>query len=158
MQLHPDGGDEAMNESNAVLASKIQLAAIHLLRRVRQEDKSLGLSAAQLSVLHRLVRGGPMTITDLASAERVRPPTMSRLVQRLEKDGLVMRILAVDDRRVRWIEATHRAWVKLEETRSLRVLALVEGLARLSAEEKQTLAEAVDILERIATGPSVLPR
>lgn len=147
-----------MTESNALLASKLQLAAIHLLRRVKQEDRSLGLSAAQLSVLNRLVRGGPLTITDLATAERVQVPTMSRLVQRLERDGLIMRILAVDDRRVRWIEATHRAWVKLEESRSLRVLALVDGLGHLDEKEKRVLSEAADILERLAAAPSILPR
>lgn len=140
-----------------MLASKIQLAAIHLLRRVKQQDKALGLSAAQVSVLNRLVRGGPLTVSDLAAAERVQLPTMSRLVQRLERDGLVMRILAVDDRRVRWIEPTHLAWARLEESRSLRVLALVEGLARLSDEEREVLSHAVELMEKIASTPSVLP-
>lgn len=147
-----------MPESLALLASKLQLAAIHLLRRVKQEDEASALSVAQLSVLNQLVRSGPLTISDLAAAERVQVPTMSRLVQRLERDGLILRITAADDRRVRWIEATRHAWVKLEESRAMRVLALVQGLARTTEEERRVLSQAADILERIVATPPTRPQ
>src|SRR5262249_22209397 len=74
----------------AELADRLHSAAIHLLRRLRRTDPQTGISAAQLSALSVLM-GGPRTISELAAAEQVQPPTMSRLVREMEAAGLVER-------------------------------------------------------------------
>src|SRR2546430_3895391 len=62
--------------------------AIHLLRHVRTEDSAMGIGPAQASALSVVVFGGPLTLNELAKAEQVRPPTMSRVVEALVKEGL----------------------------------------------------------------------
>ena len=73
------------------MADGLHAAAIHLSRRLRVEDEALGVSAPRLSALSVLVVGGPMRIGALAQAEQVEPPTMTRLVDAMERDGFVAR-------------------------------------------------------------------
>src|SRR6059058_738700 len=72
-------------------ADRLHSAAIHLLRRLRVGDRESGIGPAQLSALSVLVFGGPRSLGELADAEQVRPPTMSRIVSGLERAGLVKR-------------------------------------------------------------------
>src|ERR671931_1645249 len=81
-------------------------AAIHALRHVRREDPATGVPPAQLSALSVLVFGGPRTLGELAAAEQVRPPTMTRIVQALEENGLVRRDADPHDGRVARVRAT----------------------------------------------------
>src|SRR5437762_6946774 len=82
------------------LADRLHSAAIHLLRRLRREDDASGLPAPQLSAMSVIVFGGPITLGALASAEQVRPPTITKLVALLEEQGLVERETDPADRRV----------------------------------------------------------
>src|SRR5829696_10222779 len=82
------------------LADRLHSAAIHLLRRLRREDDASGLPAPQLSAMSVIVFGGPITLGALASAEQVRPPTITKLVAALEEHGLVERETDPEDRRV----------------------------------------------------------
>src|SRR5947209_19641778 len=83
------------------LADRLHSAAIHLLRRLRREDDASGLPAPQLSALSVIVfGGGPITLGQLARAEQVRPPTISKLIVELEQQGLVEREADGADRRV----------------------------------------------------------
>src|SRR5437868_15317874 len=87
-------------------ADKLHSAAIHLLRRLRVRDRESGVGPAQLSALSVLVLGGgPRSLGELAEAEQVRPPTMSRIVAGLVRAGLVRRGKTEDGRRIR-LEAT----------------------------------------------------
>src|SRR5229473_2111765 len=72
-------------------ADRLHSAAIHLLRRLRRQDDASGLTAPRLSALSVIVFSGPLTLGALATAEQVRPPTMTRLVAALEEAGLVVR-------------------------------------------------------------------
>src|SRR6266403_100926 len=74
------------------IADRLHSAAIHLLRRLRVEDKALGLSGPRASALSVLVFRGPLTMSQLAEAEQVRRPTITRLVDGLERRGLVRRV------------------------------------------------------------------
>src|SRR5271170_2056713 len=90
----------------AKVADQLHSAAIHLLRRLRRQDAASGEGPARLSALSVLVFGGPMTLGELAAAEQVRPPTMTRIVTGLEQGGLARRMAdPTDARRVR-ISAT----------------------------------------------------
>jgi len=70
-------------------ADRLHSAAIHLLRRVRKQDEASGIGPAQLSALSVLVFAGPKTLGELAAAEQVKPPTMSRIVTGLERSRLI---------------------------------------------------------------------
>src|SRR5580700_12003781 len=70
-------------------ADRLHSAAIHLLRRVRQQDAASGVGPAQLSALSVLVFAGPKTLGELAAAEQVKPPTMSRVVAGLKRSHLI---------------------------------------------------------------------
>lgn len=131
------------------LADRLHSAAIHLLRRVRVEDGAMGLTAPRASALSVVVFGGPVTLGDLAAAEQVRPPTVSRLVRDLEGAGLVKVRPDPDDGRVRMVEATPAGRRLLTEGRARRVEHLARSLAALSSRERRTLVQAAGILERV---------
>src|SRR5918998_5384942 len=78
------------------LADRLHSSAIHLLRRLRRVDTKTGLSGPRLSALSVVVFGGPLTLGELAAAEQVKPPTMTRLLRALEAQRLVTR--ATDER------------------------------------------------------------
>lgn len=130
-------------------ADRIHSAAIHLLRRVAREDPASGVSPARLSALSVLVYGGPKTVTELAASERVRPPTMSRLVASMEQEGLLRRAPHETDGRSVRLEVTGNGRAALERGREAR-LSLLEGLLA-SADEREiaVVAEAAAIVERL---------
>ncbi len=135
------------------LADRLHSAAIHLLRRLRREDTVTGLSAPRLSALSVIVfGGGPITLGQLAAAEQVRPPTMTRLVNALEAEGLVSRSRDRLDGRITYLRATPRGQALLRAGRSRRVAALSRRLSGLSAKDREVLASAATLLERLASG------
>jgi DNA-binding MarR family transcriptional regulator len=136
--------------SDRQIADRLHSAAIHLLRRLRGQDDATGLSAPRLSALSVIVFAGPVTLGELAAAEQVQPPTMSRLVKGLEADGLVTRETDTADRRRQWIRATAKGRRLLQEGRDRRVSQLAQELARLPERERRLLARAVSILDRLS--------
>jgi DNA-binding MarR family transcriptional regulator len=129
-------------------ASRLHSVAIHLLRRVRRVDVESGLSPARASALSVLVFGGVRTIGELAVAEQVAAPTMTRLLAGLEKDGYVRRAPDPDDGRVTRVSATARGKRVLEEGRDRRVAEVMSLLSTLTPTERATIAKAVAALER----------
>src|SRR5713101_363659 len=93
-------------QNAATVADRLHSAAIHLLRRVRKQDAATGEGPARLSALSVLVFGGPMTLGQLAAAEQVKPPTMTRIVTGLESSGLAERAVDSKDARRVSIRAT----------------------------------------------------
>src|SRR5580700_534489 len=108
-------------------ADRLHSAAIHLLRRLRVRDRESGVGPAQLSALSVLVFGGPKSLGELAEAEQVRPPTMSRIVAGLEREGLVRGHATDDGRRVR-LEATLQGVRLMSESRQRRVESLAKAV------------------------------
>ena len=133
------------------LADRLHSAAIHLLRSVRREDTATGLSGPRLSALSVIVfGGGPVTLGQLAAAEQVRPPTMTRLVNALEAERLVSREPDPGDARITRIRATAKGRALLEAGRARRVAALARPLAALTADEQAVLARAAALIEQMA--------
>ena len=130
------------------VADRLHSAAIHLLRRVRRTDPKTGVSAAQLSALSVLM-GGPRTLGELAAAEQVRPPTMTKLVQELEREGLAARERDVDDARVVRVRSTAKGQRILQRGREMRITELERRLRGLDTDELATLERAVGIIERV---------
>jgi DNA-binding MarR family transcriptional regulator len=129
-------------------ADKLHSAAIHLLRRLRVRDRESGIGPAQLSALSVLVFGGPRSLGELADAEQVRAPTMSRIVAGLERAGLVKRHATEDGRRVRLV-ATAKGTKILWEGRKRRVESLAQALASLPEEEAQHLGKLTEVLQQV---------
>ena len=127
------------------VADRLHSAAIHLLRRLRVRDLESGVGPAQLSALSVLVFGGPRSLSELAAAEQVRPPTMSRIVSGLERARLVKRHATEDGRRVR-LEATAKGTKILQEGRQRRVESLANAISALSEEEQTRLGELTELL------------
>ena len=131
------------------LADQLHSAAIHLLRQLRREDDASGLSAPRLSALSVAVFGGPLTLGQLAAAEQVRPPTMTRIVTGLEKDGLVQRTGDARDRRLTQIQATAKGRNVLAAGRARRVEKLAATVRQLRGTELAQLKRGVQLLEEI---------
>jgi DNA-binding MarR family transcriptional regulator len=135
---------------NRSVADRLHSAAIRLIRRLRREDEAMGLSPARASALSVLVFGGrPLTLGALAKAEQVSAPTVTRLIVGMERDGLVRREADPKDGRVVWLHATAKGARLLHAGRRRRVAALEGVLAPLPAGERETLAAATAILERV---------
>jgi len=144
----PSGTTPSLPPATLDLADHLHSAAIHLLRRLRIRDRESGVGPAQLSALSVLVFGGPRSLGELADAEQVRPPTMSRIVAGLQRAGLIRRHATADARRVR-LAATAKGTRILWEGRGRRVETLANALATLREEEGQLLREAIELLQRV---------
>ena len=129
-------------------ADQMHSAAVHLLRRVAREDAKAGASGARLSALSVLVFAGPQTMSELASMERVKVPTMSRLVAAMEGEGLVRRERHGTDARSVVLHATAKGRRVLERARDLRLSLLESLLSTASAEELATVRAAAAIVDR----------
>jgi DNA-binding MarR family transcriptional regulator len=137
----------------AQLADRLHSLAIHLLRRVAVADQRAGVTGPRLSVLSVLVLGGgPRTLGALAQAEHVRPPTMTRLVQAMEAEGLVARAPSRDDARATIIRATAAGERVLRRARVRRLAALRALLAGLRAGQLAHVERAVRLLEPLVRG------
>lgn len=143
----PDSGDADARAER--LADRLHSASIHLLRRLRRQDDASGVTAPHLSALSVLVFGGARTLGELAQAEQVRPPSMTRIVRNLERDGLVEREPHPGDRRSVRLRASDAGRRLLEEGRARRVHSLADRLHTLSADELQCLERAAGLIEGI---------
>lgn len=129
------------------IADRLHSAAIHLLRNAAKPDVLSGQGPARLSALSVLVFAGPRTLGELAAAERVKPPTMSRIVAGLKRSGLVrIQKDGKDARRIR-ISVTAKGERLLQEARWRRIRALAETLAGLNGDDLDILERATNIIE-----------
>ncbi|SOD01895.1 DNA-binding transcriptional regulator, MarR family [bacterium JGI 053] len=131
------------------VADRLHSASIHLLRRVRRRDDESGVTAPHLSALSVLVFGGARTLGELAEAEQVRPPSITRIVRNLEADGLVEREPDPADRRIVRVRATDRGRTILEEGRRRRISDLAARLRAVDADDLETLERAAELIERV---------
>jgi len=132
------------------LAERLHSAAIHLLRRLRIQDLASGIGPAKLSALSVLVFSGrPLSLAQLAAAEQVKNPTMSRLVAGMEEDRLVKIQSAQKDARSIQITPTARGKALLLAGRKRRVDSLAKAVGTLNEEELQHMEHATELLREI---------
>jgi DNA-binding MarR family transcriptional regulator len=136
----------------AELAGRLRLAVTRLARQMRQQTDT-GLSPTLLATLATVESAGPLTLGDLALREQVAPPTITRAVTGLEADGLVVRQVDPDDRRVVRVEVTPAGRRLLERARTRKNAWLARRLRGLAPDEVERLAEALAALERLAGNP-----
>jgi DNA-binding MarR family transcriptional regulator len=140
------------NPSLLALADRLHSASIRLLRQLRRSDAESGVTAPHLSALSVLVFGGEKTLGELATAEGVRPPSMTRIVQNLERDGLAVRAADPVDRRVGRVRATARGERLLQEGRARRVGELAGRLEALDDADVAALRRAAEVMDRLLSG------
>jgi DNA-binding MarR family transcriptional regulator len=136
-----------MSTRNTEVADRLHSAAIHLLRRAAEEDKTAGLSRARLSALSVVVFRGPLTLGELATAEGVRSATMTGIVNGLERDGLVRRRPHGRDKRSVNIETTRAGRRLLDRARARRIDHVVSKLDDLSDDDLELLARAAELVD-----------
>ncbi len=141
--------DRAVDTLGAeVIAGRLRLSATRLARRLRQEAQT-GLTPSQLSALTAIDRHGPLTLGALAEHERVAPPSVTRVVAKLEQDGLVTRRRDAEDRRVTRVVVTSRGRTLLNASRRRKTEWLTTRLGQLDPDERRRLAEALDVLDEL---------
>lgn len=134
----------------AQLAEALRDAITRLNRRVRQTRPVGDLTATQLSALASLELAGAMTPRELAETERVRPPTMTKIVAKLEERDLVQRTPHPTDGRQVVLAATPHGRAMLAQFERARDEWLSQRLAELTAEERDVLRRAAELLRRVA--------
>lgn len=146
------GAAAAGSEDVADVAHRLRLVTARLARLLRQQAGS-GLSPSQHSVLVSIDASGTVTLGELAALEQVAPPTITKIVSRLEDDGLVTRTVDARDRRVSRVTLTGLGRARLEISRSRRDAWLTQNLERLGAEGVARVADALGVLEELASVP-----
>ncbi|MCI2239957.1 MarR family transcriptional regulator [Paenibacillus sp. TRM 82003] len=142
-------GDAAPDDPTGDLAVELRIALLRTARRLRSQKSVDDLTDAQFSVLAHLHVHGPRTPGELAEAEHVRPPSMTRTVAALEGAGWVQRTGHPDDGRQVLVLLTAAGAAAVEETRARRSAWLRERLARLDDDERATLAAAARLLRAV---------
>jgi DNA-binding MarR family transcriptional regulator len=138
-----------ISTESQIVVGQIHSVAIHLLRKLRREDADSGLNAPRLSALSVIVFAGPVTLGDLAAAEQVRPPTMTRIVDALVELGLAAKNRNAADGRSTLITPTPAGKMLLIEGRERRVRTLARQIDALSPGDRATLQQAAEILKNV---------
>ena len=134
--------------SQTELAARLRLAIARTARRLRQEAGE-ELSPTQTAALSTIDRHGPLTPSELAARERIQRPTVTRIVARLEEQGLVQRTRDPEDGRSSLVALSPAGRALLAHRRARRDAYLARRLRELDAEERATLERAAAILERL---------
>ena len=111
------------------------------------------MTPTMAATLATIAREGPLTLGELAAAEQVAPPTVTKVTAKLEAAGLIDRIGDPTDRRVCRVALSDAGRTQVEVNRSRRAAWLADQLSALSSDDRERLASALDVLERLTTAP-----
>lgn len=139
-----------VTDSTADLATALRPAAMRLARRMRSERTDADLTLTQLSVMGTLLRHGPMSPGELAAHEKVKPPSMTRVVSGLEERGLLERSPHPTDGRQVVVAVSPAGHAMIEEDQRRKDAWLTRRLAELDPAERELLAAAAPLLDRLA--------
>jgi DNA-binding MarR family transcriptional regulator len=130
------------------MADRLGLAATRLARMLRQQDEG-ALTPTMRATLGTIGREGPLTLGELAAIEQVAPPTITKVVSKLEDAGLVVRTVDTDDRRIVRVTTSTAGRRWLDDDRKRRRDWLTDRVRELGADDQRALAAAVDVIERL---------
>jgi DNA-binding MarR family transcriptional regulator len=131
------------------IAEQLHSSTIHLLRQLRRADKASGTTAPRLSALSVIVFNGPITLGKLADMEQVRPPTMTRIVNALEGERLILKTRGENDGRMVHLSATNQGRKLLLEARVRRVSLLANAIKKISEPEQANLVSALSTIQKL---------
>jgi DNA-binding MarR family transcriptional regulator len=141
---------ELVHDTGSDLAGQLRLSVVRLNRRLRSQRTDEIVSLTQISAMATLHRCGPMTPSELAASERVRPPSMTRVIAALEEAGWVSRRDHPTDGRQSIIELSTSGAALLAAEVTAKERWLNKRLAELTDPERETLARATEIIDRMA--------
>ncbi len=137
-----------VQDEAAEVAARLRLSATRLARRLRQEAGT-GLTPSQLSALATVHNHGPLTLGSLAEREQVAPPSITKVVTKLEADGLLQRSPDPTDRRVSHVRTTTVGAELVDESRRRKTAWLTDRIPELAHDERDRPAAAPDVLDRL---------
>lgn len=143
--------DEAASTLND-MAGRLRFAVARMARLLRQQDQS-GFGPTLIAALATVGSHGPITLGDLAAREQVAPPTITKVVEKLMANGLVTRSADTSDRRISRVAITAKGARQLQTYRTRRTEWLADRLRGLDTDERERLAAAVDVLEKLIAVP-----
>ena len=146
----PTRGGPTMRTSPAELASLLRPSLLRLTRLVRNQRVDTSVTLTHLSAMITLAKCGPLSAGELASAERVQPPSMTKVLATLEERGFVRREPHPGDRRQAIISITASGTELLDSERQARNTWLARRLATLTVDERNSLLDVVPILDKLA--------
>jgi DNA-binding MarR family transcriptional regulator len=139
-------------ESEPPLAGRLRLAVVRLNRRLRAQLTDSSITLTQVSALSTMKKCGPLTPRELAAKERVQPPSMTRVIAALEERGLISRQPHPSDGRQAIVTITDAGLRYLAAEAAARERWLDQRLAELTEDERELLARAVEVIDRMAEG------
>jgi DNA-binding MarR family transcriptional regulator len=131
------------------IADALRPALLRIGRELRREARAVGVSPEQVSLLVSIKYSPGIGVRELAARERVTPPALTKHVDRLERDGLVVRTPSSDDRRRVGLTLTDEGQRMLRRVRSRRTAWLASRLRELDADELAAVEAAVEPLLRL---------
>jgi DNA-binding MarR family transcriptional regulator len=134
------------------LAAALRDTIMRLNRRLRQARPVGELTLTQISALNSLEMAGALSPRELAESERVQPPTMTKIIAKLEDRGLVHRTPHPTDGRQVILAATEAGRAVVSEHRRARDAWLARRLSTLTVDERETLRRAAELLDRVVRG------
>ncbi len=134
-------------------AERIYVFVQHLGRRLRDIDQAFGISPRRFSALAGLAFDGPTSVGELAAFERVKRPSMTRLVQDMERDGLIQRRPDPTDGRGVRIRITPRGRALVEQVRQRKIALVADFLAQLNPETLSAVKVSFDALRPLGRVP-----
>jgi DNA-binding MarR family transcriptional regulator len=143
---------EALTRTDPGLASQLRVSVMRLARRLRNErDPANPLGLGSISALGVLLRHGEQTVGQLAGHERVQPPSMTRTVAHLVREGYAVRRPSETDGRSSIVAISDKGREMLLADRRRREAWLFRQLKDLSPEERDLLRQVAPLIERLAT-------
>jgi DNA-binding MarR family transcriptional regulator len=136
--------------------ARLRLATARLARQLRQQSDT-GLTPSQQSALVSIDLHGPLTLGRLAKLEQVAPPTVTRIVGKLEEDGLVTRSIDAKDRRISHLAITAEGRRRLDHSRRRRNAWLAQRLRDFDADQLADVDAALRVMEALAASPESEP-
>jgi DNA-binding MarR family transcriptional regulator len=130
--------------------TRLRLAIARVSRRLRTVPAGQGLTPTQLSVLAATVRAGSVRVSELATDEDLNPTMLSRIVSKLEAEGLLRRAADPDDARAVVVHATASGRRRHERIRAERTQALTQVLDQLDPTHVEVLVAAIPAIEELA--------
>ena len=134
------------------VAAELRRAILRLNRRLRQQNTDSDLTPSQISALSTLYREGPLSAGDLASRERVRPPSVTPTINALQAAGFVSKNEHPTDGRQLVISISDAGRTRVEADVAARERWLSQQLSGLSAQDRETLAKAAVLINNLAQG------
>jgi DNA-binding MarR family transcriptional regulator len=146
--MSPSPSTSTSTTADGALAAGLRMVVMRLARRLRQQAEG-DVTASQLSALSTVERLGPMTLGELAAAEQIQPPSMTKIVSSLEARGFVIREADAKDRRIARVRISDGGRRYVARSRTRRNAYLAERLRKFEPDERELIERALPLLERL---------